>query len=153
MGDWSKTHRVSGEAQLVTGASLAGDLHLQPSTQVHRSVETPLEMLNRAEAFFALSLEDGTVRLLAKDQTVAVSFGAGFPDAEPGDTPGATALRLEVLMVDGREYIGEVRAILPPHHSRLIDLLNLPERFFRLAADGTVHYLNRSHVLHVRPLD
>lgn len=153
MGDWSKTHRVAGEAQLVTGASLAGDLHLQPSTQVHQSVETPLEMLNRTEAFFALSLADGTVRLVAKDQTVAVSFGAGSPDAEAGDTPGVTALRLEVLMVDGREYTGEVRAILPPRQSRPIDLLNLPERFFGLAADGMIHYLNRSHVLHVRPLD
>lgn len=153
MGDWSKTQRVSGEAHLVTGASLAGDLHLQPSTVHHQSVETPLEMLNRAEAFFALSLADGTVRLVAKGQTVAVSFGAGSPDAELGDTPTSVALPLEVLMADGREYTGEARADLPPHHSRPIDLLNLPERFFGLTADGMIHYLNRSHVLHVRPLD
>jgi hypothetical protein len=138
---------------LVTGASLAGDLHLQPSSQIHQGVETPLEMLNRTEAFFVLSLADGTVRLVAKDQTVAVSFGAGSPDTEVGDMPGATALRMEVLMVDGREYAGEVWAILPPRRSRIIDLLNLPERFFSLAADGMIHYLNRSHVLHVRPLD
>lgn len=155
MGDWSKTHRVYGEAQLVTGASLAGDFHLQPSTQTHQGVETPLEMLNRGEAFLALSLADGTVRLVSKDQTVAVSFGgvAGSPDAESGDVPGATALRLEVLMIDGREYAGEVRAVLPPRRSRPIDMLNLPERFFSLVADGMVHYLNRSHVLHVHPLD
>lgn len=155
MGDWSKTHRVYGEAQLATGASLAGDLHLQPSTQIHQGVETPLEMLNRDEAFLVLSLEDGTVRLVAKDQTVAVSFGEGpgSPDAEPGDMPGALALRLEVLMTDGRAYTGEVRAVLPPQRSRPIDMLNLPERFFSLAADGMIHYLNRSHVLHVRPLD
>ncbi len=153
MGDWLKTHRVSGEAQLVTGASVTGDLHLQPSTETHQSVETPLEMLNRAEAFFALSLADGTVRLVAKDQTMAVSFGAGSPDAELGGVPGAAALRLEVLMIDGREYTGEVRCVLPPQRSRPIDMLNLPERFFSLVADGMIHYLNRSHILHVRPLD
>lgn len=153
MGDWSKTHRVSGEAQLVTGASLAGDLHLQPSTLLHQGVETPLEMLNRTEAFFALSLEDGSVRLVAKDQTVAVSFGAGSPDVESGSLPVSASMRLEVLMADGREYLGEARADLPPNHSRPIDLLNIPDRFFHLVADGMIHYLNRSHVLHVRPLD
>jgi hypothetical protein len=84
---------------------------------------------------------------------MAVSFGAGSPDAELGDVPGATVLRLEVLMIDGREYKGEVRSVLPPPRSRPIDMLNLPERFFSLVADGMIHYLNRSHILHVRPLD
>lgn len=152
MSDWSKTHRVSGEVHLVTGASIAGDLHLQPSTQHHQRVETPLEMLNRAESFFALSLEDGSVRLVAKDQTVVVSFGAGSPEAD-GDLPASISMRLEVLMADGRVYLGEARADLPPQHARAIDLLNLSDRFFHLAADGMIHYLNRSHVLHVRPLD
>ncbi len=77
----------------------------------------------------------------------------GSSDAEPGDIPGSTALRLEVLMVDGREYTGEARAGLPPPRTRPLDLLNLPDRFFSLVADGMIHYLNRSHVLHVRPLD
>jgi hypothetical protein len=110
-------------------------------------------MLNRAEAFFALSLADGTVRLVSKGRTVAVSFGAGSPDVEFGDTPTSVALPLEVLMADGREYTGEARADLPPQHSRPLDLLNLEERFFCLTANGMIHYLNRSHVLHVRPLD
>jgi len=153
MSDWSKTQRVSGEVHLVTGASLTGDLHLQPSTVHHQSVETPLEMLNRVEAFFALSLTDGTVRLVSKGRTVAVSFGAGSPDAELWEAPTSVALPLEVLMADGREYNGEARADLPPIHSRPLDLLNLPDRFFSLASDGLIHYLNRSHVLHVRPLD
>ena len=153
MGDWSKTHRVSGEVLLVTGASISGDLHLQPSTAFHQSVETPLEMLNRPDLFFVVSLDEGNVLLVSKDQTVAVMFGAGSPEDTPAEIPAVTRLQVDVLMVDGRSYQGEVFAFLPPHRSRPLDLLNLPERFFALKSHGTLHHLNRSYVLHVRPLD
>ncbi len=36
MGNWAKTHRVSGEVFLATGASLTGELHLQPITISNR---------------------------------------------------------------------------------------------------------------------
>ena len=41
---------------MVEGMSIDGDLHLQPSTALHESRETPLELLNREENFFPLSL-------------------------------------------------------------------------------------------------
>lgn len=153
MSDWSKTHRVPGEVFFVIGGTLAGDLHLQPSTELHQSVETPLEMLNRSERFFAVTLPDGDVRLVSKDQAVIVSVGSEAPDPEWNPTPGASDLRLEVTMTNGREFEGEVRAELPPPRTRTLDFLNVSERFFALTHSGTAWYLNRAHVLHVRPLD
>ena len=153
MGNWAKTHRVSGEVFLATGASLTGDLHLQPISQFHNGGETPLELLNRKDRFFAVSLPEGEVRLVAKDQTVAVVFGAGAPETGWGALPVTHQVILEVLMADGRSYKGEVIEHLPPNYSRAMDLLNMTDRFFALDAEGSTHYLNRSHVLHVRPFD
>jgi hypothetical protein len=153
MDNWVKTHRVSGEIFLATGASLTGDLHLQPVSRFRNGGETPLELLNREDRFFSVLLPDGEVRLVAKDQTVAVVVGAGAPDAGHSAIPVSQQVVLEVLMADGRSYKGEVIEYLPPNYSRAMDLLNMQDRFFALDANGSTHYLNRSHVLHVRPFD
>jgi len=153
MSEWSTTHRVPGTALLADGTRLSGDLHLQPSTELHQSVETPLELLNRADRFLALTLPDGGVELVSKDHVVVLEVDASAPDPVWNPTPGASDLRLEAVMTGHERWSGTVHAQLPPDRSRPLDFLNLPDRFFALASGDTIRYLNRAHVMHVRPLD
>ena len=149
MSDWADTTRVTGEVIFAVGGSLKGDFHLQVSTATHRTAETPLEMLNRPETFFPLTLSDGDVRLVSKDHVVAVSFGEGAH--EPPPLPQTEPVSFEVSMADGSEYQGQVHIELKPPHTRGLDLLNQAERFFALTVPGGTWYLSRSNVRHVRP--
>ena len=67
MSDWGSTNRLPAHVALVDGAVLDGDLHLltRPAYPPGGS-ETPLEMLNRPDPFFALTLAGGDVALVPK---------------------------------------------------------------------------------------
>jgi hypothetical protein len=153
MSEWSKTHRVPGTAVLAAGGSLSGDLHLQPSTELHQSVETPLELLNRPDRFLAMTMDDGGVELVSKDHIKVLEVGGSAPDPVWNPTPGANDLRIEAVLVGGETLSGTVHVQLPPGRARALDFLNLPDRFFALSSGDAAHYLNRAHVLHVRPID
>ena len=151
MSDWASTTRVAGEVIFGVGSTLQGDLHLQMSTAFRSSVETPLEMLNRPDGFFPLTLPDGDVRLVSKDQVAAVSFGPAAP--ETSILSVTEPLPFEVHMADGSEYQGDVHIELKPPWNRGLDFLNQPEKFFALTVPGRTWYLNRSHVRYVQPQD
>ena len=73
MSDWGITTKVPAEVVLAEGITLAGDLHLYARATYPPGPETPLEMLNRADGFFALTLEGGGVTFIPKAQVVVVS--------------------------------------------------------------------------------
>ena len=56
MSDWGITTKVPAEVVLAEGIALAGDLHLYARTTYPPGPETPLEMLNRPDTFFALTV-------------------------------------------------------------------------------------------------
>ncbi len=150
MNDWATTQRVCGEVVFTSGESLQGDVHLQFRRGAPGSTESPLEMLNRAEAFFALTLESGDVRLVAKTQVTAVALGDLRIDPSPAVVEHKA---LFVHMADGRDYAGDVEIDLPPPATRSIDFLNQPEAFFALVSADGLWCLNRRHICHVRPQD
>ncbi len=151
MTEWASTDRVPGVVILAGGQNLEGDLHLQVSTATHPHGETPLEMLNRGDPFFPITISDADVRLISKDQVAAVSFGGNAP--EPVPLPTTEPIGIEVEMADDTEYRGQVHIELRPPSTRGLDLMNQPERFFALSVPGRTWYLNRSHVRYVRPHD
>ncbi|MDH3495619.1 MAG: hypothetical protein OER21_02545 [Gemmatimonadota bacterium] len=153
MNQWSKTERVPAEVIFSEGISLCGDLHLQPGSANHLGPETPLEMLNRPEGFFPLSLPSGEVALLAKTQTAVVicEREPQLPDAERRSI--AKSVDLVVRMVGGTEYRGTAAFEMPPANSRALDFMNEPERFFALEDEATTWYINRTLVRHVHPQD
>ena len=55
MSDWGITTKVPAEVVLMEGPVLEGDLHLYARPTYPPGPETPLEMLNRADVFFAPS--------------------------------------------------------------------------------------------------
>jgi hypothetical protein len=136
---------------MVEGMSIEGDLHLQPSTALHETRETPLELLNRAESFFPLSLPSGDVVFLAKAQVAALAY-QGPPTQDPDRESAALRIGLEITLSGGDQYRGFAATELPPNRSRASDYLNASERFFGLVVGETTVCLNRSHVRAARPL-
>lgn len=153
MTQWSATEQVAAEVVFVDGTSLAGNLHLQPGSAHHRGSETILEMLNRPESFFAVTLPSGEIALVAKAQTAVVTCRSKVLRDDADRASIAKTVVLEVHGV-GREVMhGTASLELPPIHSRALDFLNEPERFFSLSDGDTVWHVNRAHVRYVHPLD
>jgi hypothetical protein len=153
MSDWGATQRVSARVALAEGVVLAGELHLLARATSPSVSESPLEMLNRADPFFALTLTDGGVAFVSKAQVGVVSCRNLEPLDDPDRASVAKLVMLSVEMTDGVEYRGRSTFELPPIRSRALDYVNGAGRFFTLVSDGTIQYINKSQVRFIRPLD
>jgi hypothetical protein len=152
MSDWGITTKVPAEVELAEGIVLAGDLHLYARPTYPPGPETVLEMLNREDTFFALTLE-GTVTFIPKSQVVVVSCRSQVALADPDRASAARLIELEVVMQGGAEYRGRAILELPPSRSRTLDYLNGSGVFFAIGADDVSWYVNKSRVRLARPLD
>jgi hypothetical protein len=153
MIEWVKTHRLPAAVMLPDGEVIIGDLHLQPHVPHREGPESPIELLNRAEPFFAVAVAEGGVAFFAKDRVAVVSCAT---DDLPGQDPQRTNASIQAEMdvsVEGADYRGRVAYELPPTRTRTLDFLNGPGRFFALVTGSTTRFINRSHVRRVRPLD
>lgn len=153
MSDWGATRRVSAEVVLADGAVLEGHMHLVASAAYPLSTESPLEMLNRPDPFFALTLEAGEVRFVSKAQVAVVSCREESAEADPERASVARLVVLEVAMTTGAEYRGRSSFELPPPRSRALDYINTPGRFFMVWTNDLTRYFNKSLVRLIRPLD
>lgn len=152
MSNWGTTTRVRAVVTMAGGETFPGHLHLLDGAHGVGLPETPLELLNRREGFFALTLGDGTVFLASKAQVAMVVCEWPPEEGMQVDVAGRR-LRLQVRFAGGGEVTGETMVVLPPDHSRVLDYLNSVAPFFQLHAEGGVRLINRAHVQVVRPLD
>ena len=137
-----------------SGGKREGEIFLMQRVPQHTGAETPLDLLNRADAFFAFRTRDAAgVMLVAKARTVMVTV----PRTEPEDSERLSVAKqasLEVTLADGSKLSGWATIELPEFHSRLLDYLNASqEPFFALTTSDQTHIVNRAHVLYVRPED
>ena len=153
MSDWGATQRVSARVVLAEGVVLAGELHLLARATYPSESESPLEMLNRDDPFFALTLGEGGVAFVSKAQVAVVSCQNLEPRDDPDRATAAKLVMLSVELTDGVEYRGRSSFELPPNRARALDYVNAPGRFFSLATDGIMQYINKSQVRLIRPLD
>jgi hypothetical protein len=153
MSDWAATRRVPAEILLAEGLTVYGELHLQARVAYREGAETLLEMLNRAEPFFALSTADGGISFLSKEQVAVVSCAPEAEQDDPERLHAAKRLGLEVVLWGGALYRGWATHELPPTRARTLDYLNSSGRFFAVSTDAETRYVNRSHVCIVRPFD
>ena len=154
MTDWATTTRMPARVTLAEGMVIQGELHLQPRVPFHEGAELPVEMLNRSDAFFVMSLAAGDVVFVAKDQVAMLAHReheTGL-DTDPERQSVARIFAFEVMMVGGQEYRGMVASELPPTRARALDFLNAPERFFALHTNDGILCLNRRFVRAARPL-
>ena len=152
MSDWGITTKVPAEVVLADGIVLAGDLHLFARPTYPPGPETPLEMLNRGDPFFALTLADG-VTFVPKTQVVVLSCRHQAPMADPDRVSAAKLIELEVVVQGGAEYRGRAVIELPPSRGRSLDYLNGDGILFTLGTDDVSWYINKSRVRLARPLD
>jgi len=140
---------------LAGGGKREGEVYVMDRVGQHAGPETPLDMLNRAEAFYPFrSKKDGEgVLLVAKARTVTLTV----PRPQEEDSARLSAAKkatLEITLADGSTLNGWATLELPQHHSRLLDYLNAStEPFFAIATSAEVHLVNRAHVLYARPGD
>jgi len=153
MSDWGITTKVPAEVILAEGIALSGDLHLYARTTYPPGPETPLEMLNRADSFFALTIDGGGVTFVPKSQVVVVSCSGAGPALDPDRASAARQVELEVVVQGGAEYRGRASLELHPSRSRTLDYLNGVGLFFALGGDDVSWYINKARVRYARPLD
>ena len=153
MSDWGITTKVPAEVMLAEGIALSGDLHLYARTTYPPGPETPLEMLNRTDTFFALTIDGGGVTFVPKPQVVVVSCRGPSPLLDPERASAARHIALEVVVQDGAEYRGRADIELHPSRSRSLDYLNGTGAFFMLGSDDVTWYINKARVRFARPLD
>lgn len=151
MTDWAATNRLSARVTLAEGLVIQGDLHLQSRVALRDGPETPLELLNREETFFVMSLPTGEVVFVSKEQVASLVCREGALVPEPERETVARHIPLEVMMTGGAEFRGEAVSELPPARSRALDFLNSRERFFAIHNNDGTCCLNRRFVRAVRP--
>jgi hypothetical protein len=151
MSDWGTTTRVPAVVTLRSGDALPGHLHVLDGLHGGRP-ETPLEMLNRPDGFFPLTLDDGTAFFVSKAQVATVMVEWPPEGAAAQDAIGQR-VSLRVALSTGEETDGEVLIVAPPGHSRALDYLNQMEPFFQLETARGPRLVNRDFVQVVRPLD
>ncbi len=146
---------VPSHLLLTQGVSRPGEIYVMERVPHHDGPETVLEMLNRPEGFFAFRPADGdAVLLVSKLHTVALSVDRQAPIADPARLSAAKLRGVEVVLAGGSTLGGWASFELPNHHARLLDYLNASrEPFFAVWTHAATQYVNRAHVLYVRPLD
>jgi hypothetical protein len=153
VSDWGATQRVPAEVVLAKGGVLVGDLHLLARTAFPLDPESPLDMLNRGEPFFALTLAEGGAVFVSKTQVSILCCWGQSPLRDPDRATAAKLVALEVELADGTRYQGHSTFELPPSRSRALDYVNGPGQFFVLWTDELTRYVNKSLVRLIRPLD
>ena len=153
MSDWGITTKVPAEVVLVEGIVLAGDLHLYARPTYPPGPETPLEMLNRADVFFALTLNGG-VTFVPKSQVVVVTCRGQSRTTDPDRLTAAQPDRAGSGHAGGRGVprAGRWRSCRRPAAGRSISS-TAPSVFFELGADDVTWYFNKSRIRLARPLD
>ncbi len=148
-----ETQTLTAKVTLAEGVILEGCVFLQRSPIHVNGLETPAELLNRPEPFFALKLTGGDVVLVPKAQVVHVSC----PKFETHDDEArqlvATVINLRIVVTGGTVFEGSTMAELPPGHSRALDFLNSPEPFLELVTQTETVYIHRSLVRYITALD
>jgi hypothetical protein len=152
MSDWGAIQRVSAEVVLADGAVLEGDLHLAARPTDPAATESPLEMLNRSDPFFALSRPQGGVVFVSKAQAAVISCRDQSP-LDPTRASAARMVELEVSLANGAEYRGRATYELPAPRARTLDYVNGSEPFFTVWTDNVARYINKASVRTIRPLD
>jgi hypothetical protein len=146
---------VPARLLLTQGVGRHGQVYVMQGEPHHDGPETVLEMLNRAEGFFAFHPSDAAGLLLpSKGHTISLSVDRGTLIADPARLSAARVLELELVLTGGETLRGWASVELPAAHARLLDYLNAsPDPFFAVWTHAATHYVNRAHVVYARPLD
>lgn len=105
------------------------------------------EWLNGGDEFFPfLPSEGGGPVILNKGEVLSVSVeNVG----EPAPEECADIDRRVVVECGGRAFAGHLHIDMPPHHSRVLDYLNRPDRFLPVHDGRRVHLVRKGSIVRV----
>jgi hypothetical protein len=139
-------HKKSVEVVLPGGAARRMALFLAEAAPDHAGPEVPLDLLNGRDEFIpAFDEAAGAMSFLHRPGVPVVRVASAL-DADEGDVTLPTEHEVEVQLVDGTALRGLVSFVRPPDRTRLVDVLNEPQPFFRLLQGELVAYVNKRHV-------
>jgi hypothetical protein len=142
--------RVPVEVVLPGGATRRVALFLSESAPGHGGPERVSDLLNGRDEFIPAFDEEAAAMAFLHRQAVAVARAPAGSEPDPaGEVTIPTEYQVEVALADGSRLRGFVSFVLPPERARLVDFLNEPDRFFRLAEPGGVALVSRAHVASV----
>lgn len=121
---------------LCDGMVREGVIFLSPFSATHPGAQTPLEVFNDPEPFFAFRKADGSFSMVNKSAVSHLRFTPAS-DAEP---MLGHPLEVRMVFLGGEVLQGTLTLETPEGKGRLQDFLNRRRGFFPLAC-GAAHYL------------
>ena len=152
MSAWGDTLRSRVDVLLTGHRTITGDIHLQPFAEHHAGRERPVDLFNRPEPFFVVTLEGEQPLFLAKSQVIYLKLAAPPVTDDPDRASAARRIELELELADGTLIEGIVSLEIPPDRLRVLDFLNFAPQFFVVSTADAVRIVNRDHVRAVSPL-
>lgn len=152
MSTWPGTRRQRADIYLTGHRQIAGDIYLLLAAETHNGPESPLDLMNRDEAFFVVMQDGERPVILAKSQVLYLRLPPQPAIDDPVRESAAGHLRLDLELSDGTAVEGLVAFELPPSRPRMLDFLNLVPGFFAMETAGATVLLNKSHIRTVSPL-
>ncbi len=127
-----------------------GSIFVREQSLHHMGEETPVELLNQAEAFLVVHREDlNEYRFYNKSSIVRLeyqNYAEENPDEESIDS--------ELHMMDGSLMTGKINGCFPPDRRRLYDYLNKEhDKFVPLnLEDGQICIINKKYIIYAKSL-
>jgi hypothetical protein len=146
---------VSAEVSLLGHPRKVVKLFLHERAETHAGPERPSDLLNGAGEFFPVIEPPGKLVLLHRDSVMVISIAVGSefhgsdPAGEAAAGEGATELSVEVILQDGSHLRGTVRFAMPEGRNRLIDFMNLPERFLTMREESLARLINKRRIVRI----
>jgi len=152
MTEWFSTRTQRADVHLTDRRVLSGVVHLQLMARHHSGPETPVDLLNREDRFFALVLGGEQPVFVAKGQVMYLTLPPQPTIEDPDRASAARRIELEIELGDGTMLEGVVMIELPPDRLRVLDFLNSAPEFFALWTPEAVRVVNRNHIRAASPL-
>jgi hypothetical protein len=140
------TATLDAEVQTIEGRRVMGKIFMPAGSAHHDGAKLPAEFMNDGDQFFAFMPEGQPTFLLNKQAVLVMTVKADVDHTESEDL--ATRRRITVFVPE-RGLTGMLLIEMPPERSRVLDALNGPETFLRLADSDRHHLIRKSAIIRV----
>lgn len=134
---------------MVGGATLQGDVFLQPTARFRVGPQHPVELFNEPEAFLPLATAGDHLVMIAKQAVIRVQIERDAADTE---SEGVEEASVDVTFTDGSVISGPLQMETRADRPRLLDFLNDDHQpaFLTLRSSQGSILINRRQIVQVR---
>ena len=142
---------ISAEASFLGHPDRVLRLFLNERAEMREGEERLSDLLNGPGEFLPALEPPGKLVLLRKEAITLLTVSAEieFPAAGEAAPAGFSRVRAEIILQDGTQVRGEVEFAMPEGRARLVDFLNLPERFFAVLDAPVARLVNKHCIVRV----